>query len=187
MHPGFRAAFNAAFTDELVSSYAEDLVRRAGREPGFRLAETLVFLTNELTATLEDGARAIVAQLSRPEALVRMKRAIPERWATPGMDALPSLAQVDFAIVKGKDGRLVPRLIELQGFPSLSAFEVLQSDAWNEALGRVDGLPKATWSPYFSGLSRDGFLALLRHTIVGDADPEEVVLLDLVPEEQKTA
>src|ERR1035437_6333437 len=64
-------------------------------------------------------------ELARPEALVRIKRAIPERWATPGMDALPSLAQVDFAIVRDNDGRLVPRLIELQGFPSLSAFEVV--------------------------------------------------------------
>ena len=187
MHPGFRAAFNAAFTDELVSSYAEDLVRRTGREPGFRLAETPVFLTDELTATLEDGARAIVAQLTRPEALVRMKRAIPERWTTPGMDALPSLAQVDFAIVRDNDGRLVPRLIELQGFPSLSAFEVFQSDAWSDALARVNGLPQGPWSPFFSGLSRAGFLDLFRRTIVGDADPEEVVLLDLEPEEQKTA
>jgi hypothetical protein len=187
MHPGFRAVFNAAFTPALASQYARDLVRRAGVEPGFRLAETPVFLTRELAGALADGAHAILAQLSKPEELDRMKRAIPARWAAPGMDALPSLAQVDFAIVKGKDGRLTPRLIELQGFPSLSAFEVLQSDAWNGALSRVDGLPKATWSPYFSGLSRDGFVALLRRTIVGDADPEEVVLLDIDPEEQKTA
>src|ERR1035437_1724529 len=76
MHPGFRAAFNAAFTNELVSSYAEDLVRRAGREPGFRLAETPVFLTDELTATLEDGARAIVAPLARPEALGGIKQSV---------------------------------------------------------------------------------------------------------------
>src|SRR5664279_1031288 len=187
MHPEYRAAFNAAFTDELASSYVGDLVRRAGCEPGFRLAETPVFLTRELAVALADGARAIVAQLSRPEALVRMKRAIPERWATPGMDALPSLAQVDFAIVKGSDGRLAPRLIELQGFPSLSAFEVLQSDAWSDALARVNGLPKGPWSPYFSGLSRSLLLDLLRRTIVGEEDPEEVVLLDLLPEEQKTA
>ncbi len=187
MHPGFRAAFNAEFTLALASGYARDLARRAGLEPAFRLAETPVFLTKDLSAALQDGAHAIVAQLSRPEALVRMKQAIPERWAAPGMDALPSVAQVDFAIVKGKDGRLVPRLIELQGFPSLSAFEVLQSDAWNEALAHVNGLPKATWSPYFSGLSRNGFLALLSRTIVGDTEPEEVVLLDLDPEHQKTA
>jgi hypothetical protein len=187
MHSGFRAAFNAAFTLALASRYARDLARRAGCEPSFRLAETPVFLTKELAAALEDGARAIVAQLSKPEALLRMKKAIPTRWAAPGMDPLPSLAQVDFAIVMGADGHLVPRLIELQGFPSLSAFEVLQSDAWNEALSGVDGLPKATWSPYFSGLSRSGFLALFSRTLVGDEDPEEVVLLDLDPPEQKTA
>jgi hypothetical protein len=187
MHPEFRRAFNAAFSDGLASSYAEDLVRRTGREAGFRLAETPVFLTEELTAALESGARAIVAQLSRPEALARMKRAIPERWAAPGMDALPSLAQVDFAIVKEKDGRLAPRLIELQGFPSLSAFEVLQADAWSDALAGVKGLPRGPWSPYFSGLSRAGLVDLLRRTVVGDTDPEEVVLLDLEPEEQKTA
>jgi hypothetical protein len=187
MHPRFRAAFNAAFTNEIASAYARDLVGRVGCEPGFRLAETPVFLTDDLAAALAEGARAILAQLSKPEALLRMKQAIPERWKAPGMDGLPSVAQVDFAIVKDADGRLVPRLIELQGFPSLSAFEVLQSDAWSEALGRVAGLPKATWSPYFSGLARDGFLDLLRRTIVGDADPGEVVLLDLVPEEQKTA
>ena len=187
MHPGFRAAFNAAFTPALASAYARDLARRAGSEPGFRLAETPVFLTKDLAGALADGACAIIAQLSRPEALVRMKGAIPARWAAPGMDALPSLAQVDFAIVKGRDGRLAPRLIELQGFPSLSAFEVLQSDAWNEALSCVEGLPRATWGPYFSGLSRDGFLDLLKRTIVGEEDPAEVVLLDLDPPGQKTA
>ncbi len=187
MHPEFRAAFNAAFTEEFAASYLKDLVGRTGRGAGFRLAETPVFLTDELASLLEGGARAIVAQLSTNEALARMKRAIPERWAAPGMDALPSLAQVDFAIVRGKDGRLVPRLIELQGFPSLSAFEVLQADAWSDALGRVPGLPKGPWNPYFSGLSRSGLLDLFRRTIVGSADPEEVVLLDLEPEEQKTA
>jgi hypothetical protein len=187
MHPEFRAAFNAAYTDELASTYAQDLVRRAHCEPGFRLAETPVFLTSDLSTALADGAHAIVSQLSKPETLLRMKRAIPERWNAPGMDALPSLAQVDFAVVRGADGRLVPRLIELQGFPSLSAFEVMQSDAWSEALERVSGLPRTRWSPYFSGLTRATFLDLFRRTVVGDTDPEEVVLLDLVPEEQKTA
>lgn len=187
MQPEYRAAFNAAFTDELASSYARDLEKRSGCAPGFRLAETPVFLTEDLASALADGARAIVAQLSRPEAIARMKRAIPERWKAPGTDALPSVAQVDFAVVKGADGRLVPRLIELQGFPSLAAFEVLQSDAWGEVLSRVNGLDKARWSPYFSGLDRERFLDLLRRTIVGGEDPEEVVLLDLSPREQKTA
>jgi len=186
MHPGHRRAFNAAFTPELAADYAADLVHRAGRAAGFRLAETPVFLTPELDAALAKAAREIVAQLSAPELLARAKSSIPARWATPGMDALPSLTQVDFAVVR-HEGRLVPRLIELQGFPSLSAFEVLQADAWNAALERVPGLPKGAWSPYFSGLDRAGFVDLLHRTIVGGEDPAEVVLLDLEPDKQKTA
>lgn len=186
MHPGHRAAFNAAFTPALAEGYADDLARRAGRTAGFRLAETPVFLTADLDAALAKSAKEIVALLSSPDLLTRMKRAIPPRWDTPGMDALPSLAQVDFAVVR-REGRLVPRLIELQGFPSLSAFEVLQADAWNAALAEVPGLPKGTWSPYFSGLDRARCLELLRRTIVGGDDPAEVVLLDLEPEHQKTA
>jgi hypothetical protein len=186
MHPGHRAAFNVAFTPALAARYAEDLGARAGRAPGFRLAETPVFLTPEFDAQLAKAAREIVAQLAAPDLLARMKRAIPARWDTPGMDALPSLTQVDFAVVR-KDGRLVPRLIELQGFPSLSAFEVLQADAWSAALQDVPGLPKAVWSPYFGGLGRAEFVDLLRRTVVGAEDPAEVVLLDLDPEKQKTA
>jgi hypothetical protein len=186
MHPGHRAAFNAAFTPALTDGYAEDLARRTGRAPGFRLAETPVFLTGDLEEQLVRAAREVVDELAAPELLARMKRAIPARWESPGMDALPSLAQVDFAVVR-EGGRLVPRLIELQGFPSLSAFEVLQADAWNAALAGVPGLPGGTWSPYFSGLSREAFVELLARTIVGDEDPAEVVLLDLEPDEQKTA
>jgi hypothetical protein len=186
MHPEYRRAFNAAFTPALAEGYADDLVRRAGRTAGFRLAETPVFLTPELDVALAKTAREIVAQLSAPDLLARLRREIPERWATPGMDALPSLTQVDLAVVR-HEGRLVPRLIELQGFPSLSAFEVLQADAWSAALAQVPGLPKAAWSPYFSGLGRAGCVDLLRRTILGAEDPAEVVLLDLEPDRQKTA
>jgi hypothetical protein len=64
---------------------------------------------------------------------------------------------------------------------------VLQADAWSAALAGVPGLPRAAWTPYFSGLSRAGFVELLRRTVVGDSDPAEVVLLDLEPDRQKTA
>ena len=186
MHPESRRAFNAAFTPALSTRYAEDLVRRAGCAPGFRLAETPVFLTAELDAALATAAREIVALLSAPDLLARMRAATPALWDAPGMDALPSRAQVDFAVVR-HEGRLVPRLIELQGFPSLSAFEVLQADAWNAALEGVPGLPCGTWSPYFSGFDRAGFVDLFRRTILGNEDPAEVVLLDLEPDAQKTA
>jgi len=186
MHPEFRKAYNAAFTPALWQRQTEELVRRAGAPAGYRLAETPVFLTGDLAERLASTARAIVAQVSDPALLSRMVTAIPPAWHAPGMGELPEMAQVDLAVVAGPDGRLVPRLIELQGFPSLSAFEVLQADVWNECLQGIPGLPAAIWSPYFSGLSREGYLDLFRRTIVAGEDPENVVLLDLHPKEQKT-
>lgn len=186
MHPEFRRAYNASFSEELARRQADDLVRRAGASPGFRLAETPVFLTRELEERLVSAARGILAQISSPEALAALRAFVPPEWDAPGMDALPSLAQVDLAVVRAADGSLEPKLIELQGFPSLSAFEVLQADAWSAALEGLPGLPEGGWSPYFSGLTRDGFLDLFRRTIVGDRDPETVVLLELKPERQKT-
>lgn len=186
MHPAFRTAFNTAFTDDLPRRQAADLARRAGSRAGFRLAETPVFLTHELEDRLVSASHGILAQVSRPEAIARLRRFVPAEWDAPGMDALPSLAQVDFAVVRSADGSLEPKLIELQGFPSLSAFEVLQSDAWSAALEGLPGLPSGGWSPYLSGLSREGFLDLFRRTVVASRDPETVVLMDLHPEDQKT-
>ena len=186
MHPAFRAAFNSAFTEELARRQAEDLARRAGAVAGFRLAETPVFLTPGLEERLVSTAHGILAQLSAPGVLERLRRFVPPEWDVPGMGGLPSLAQVDLAVVRAGDGSLEPKLIELQGFPSLSAFEVLQADAWSAALEGVPGLPAGGWSPYFSGLTRDGFLDLFRRTIVAGRDPETVVLLELFPEGQKT-
>jgi len=100
------------------------------------------------------------------------------------MDALPNLTQVDFAVVE-ENGAYVPKLIELQGFPSLTAMQVIQRDVWADALSRMRALD-GKWSCWFSGLDRAAFLNLARRTIVGDHDPSEVILMDIDPRQQKT-
>jgi hypothetical protein len=183
MDAPLRSLFNASYSDGIYRAYAHDLESRAGNIP-FRLAETPVFVSARLRSQLAAAARDIVAQLSEPGRLAQMKGAIPERWNTPGMDSLPSFTQVDFAIVRGEDGELTPRLIELQGFPSLTAFQVAQRDAWNEHLQRMPGL-EGDWSCWF-GFSREDFLEFARRTILGRHDPREVILMDIDPPSQKT-
>jgi hypothetical protein len=185
MDPGPRARFNAAFDEELFRRYVGDLKERVGGAVGFRLAETPVFLPADLRERCIRAGDEIVAQLCDPERIAMMRAAIPARWNVPGESALPNIACVDFAIVRDADGALVPRLVELQGFPSLLAFEVLQRDAWDAALNRIAGLEGA-WSSWFGGLDRAAFLELARRTIVGDHDPKNVILLDLDPPRQKT-
>ncbi|HYK88690.1 MAG TPA: hypothetical protein VE398_07965 [Acidobacteriota bacterium] len=185
MDTTYRRLFNEAYGEGLYEAYKSDLCGRLNTNFEFRLAETPVFLPAELRRRLIQSGREILAQLCEPARFLRMRRAIPKEWDTPGMDSLPSFAQLDFAIVRNGDGLLVPRLIELQGFPSLTALQVVQRDAWNAALQGIPGLD-TEWSCWFSGMDREGFLGLARRTILGSCDPENVILMDLDPRSQKT-
>ncbi|MBI2212710.1 MAG: hypothetical protein HYU52_03615 [Acidobacteria bacterium] len=184
MHPEYRAAFNAAFDDGVYARYQAQLEARLGCSFEFRLVETPVFFTDDIVAKLTDAARAVVEQISDTAKIAEMKKAIPAKWDTPGMDSLPSFTQVDFAICRDADGALEPKLIELQGFPSLSALEIFQRDAWSELLAEMPGLARE-WACWFTP-DRASYLELARRTIVGSHDPKEVVLLDLDPPKQKT-
>lgn len=184
MDQRFRSLFNEQFTPELYEWYQRELSRRLDATFEFRLAESPVFLTEDFKRRAVESATAIVEQLSDAATIERMRAAIPERWNTPGMDRLPNFAQVDFAVVS-EGGTLVPKLIELQGFPSLTALQVVQRDAWTDTLARMKDLDRA-WSCWFSGHDRESFLELARRTIVGTQDPAEVILMDLDPPRQKT-
>lgn len=185
MDPRFRSRFNAAYSGSLFEQYRGDLERRLGCAVGFRVAETPVFLPREFRMSVERAAREIVAQLSEAARLDRMYAAVPERWKVPARTRLPTFAALDFAVVRAEDGTLVPRLVELQGFPSLMAFETMQGDAWSAALAGIDGC-EGPWTTRFCGRDRDAFLALAGETILGAHDPANVVLMDLHPPSQKT-
>ncbi|HEX8617045.1 MAG TPA: hypothetical protein VF911_05600 [Thermoanaerobaculia bacterium] len=180
----FRELFNRQFTPELYEFYQRELSTRLDTQFEFRLAESPLFLSDDFKQKAVESANAIVEQISNPALIEQMKAAIPERWNTPGMDALPNLAQVDFAVVR-ENGELVPKLIELQGFPSLTALQIVQRDAWTDTLARMDGLDHP-WSCWYSGYDRASFVELARRTIVGNHDPAEVILMDIDPPRQKT-
>src|ERR1700737_3532219 len=103
----FRGLFNAQFTPETHAAYERDLSNLLNCKFEFRLAETPLFLPDDFKEKLIESATGIVHQLSDPARLKRMKRAIPDRWNTPGMDILPNFTQVDFAVVH-ENGELVP-------------------------------------------------------------------------------
>ena len=184
MDEKYRDAFNAGFTPARYEWYQRELSRRIESTFEFRLAESPIFLPEDFKASIIDAAQAIVTQLSQPSLLAGMKRAIPARWDAPGMQGLPSFTQVDFAVVR-ENGTLVPKLIELQGFPSLTCLQVVQRDAWRDTMRTMDGLDRE-WSCWFSGLDRDSFIDLARRTIRGEHDPAEVILMDIDPPRQKT-
>jgi len=177
-----RQAYNAAYTDEKYQQYKRRLEREAGCEIPFRLAESPVFLPPALRDRMVEAALEIWQQLSTPGELTRSLEAVPARWNVPGNNAHPLFAQADFAVVHEADGALAPRLIELQAFPSLYAFQVYQSRAL------ADITPDGDRLDYFlSGLDFESYRQVLGDAILAGLPPENVVLLDIDPPHQKTS
>jgi hypothetical protein len=174
-----RRAFNASWTDSAYEAYKARLEEAVGSRIGFRLCESPVFLPPDLRDAMVRGAFEIWGQLLQPMALERSKAAVPPEFDVPGSDDHPLFAQADFAIVEA-DGRLVPRLIELQGFPSLYAFQLLQ--------GRLclEMMPGEPLDYLLGGLDAAAYRRVLGDAILGGLPAESVVLLDLDPPGQGT-
>lgn len=185
MDPQFRSAYNRAYTPEFFARYRERLEAPLGASVAFRLAETPLFLPRGLRDHLATSARQVVDLISDPALIRRLEAAVPPEFDVPGRDALPDCVQVDFAVTRDASGELCGRLVELQGFPSLYAFTAHQAAVFAEALQSMPGLD-LPWTPFFGGMTHEGYVEKLRRVVVGDCDPSEVVMLDLDPRSQKT-
>ena len=185
MDDDLRGFFNAGYSNDLYRRYVSRLETYLGVQIPFRIAETPLFLPRGLRARLAQSAREIVTKISEPSLIERMKRAIPPDLDVPRLDALSSCLQIDFAITRDEHGELTGKVVELQGFPSLYALMVVQTEALAQELKGISGLDR-DWSIYYSGLDRTSFISLLQKTIVAGHDPNEVVLLDIEPKNQKT-
>lgn len=182
MDTAIRRGYNADFTGEHYEALVRELTARAGCPPAFRICETPLFLTAGLTRRLVEAAEGILGAVTSPGYLAQSARAVPPRFDVPGEDAHTTFLQIDFALVEDADGTIVPRLIELQGFPSLYGFQWLLDEVFRRA---VPAIP-AGHTPYFSGLDAETYPAVLRELLVGDCEPETAVLLEIDPLNQKT-
>lgn len=181
MVPELRRAYNAAFTPEKYEELQRYMERKLGYPVGFRLCETPLFLTRELTEEIVRAGWEIANAVTDPAFLAGTDRAIPPGLSVPNEDEHTTFLQVDLAIARDEEGRLVPRLIELQGFPSLYSFQWLLEWAFRETFDIPDDL-----APYFDGLDEKSYVDVLRDVIVDGSDPETTVLLEIEPEKQKT-
>lgn len=185
MNPELRRLYNAAFTPDLYRRYIDRLETWLDVKIPFRIAESPFFIPKGLRSRLATSAREIVEQISQPHVIEAMKAAIPPALDVPRCDALANCLQVDFAIVRGEDGELTGKVVELQGFPSLYALMVIQTEAMAEELKKIQGL-EGPWSIFYSGHDRKSFVSKFKDALLAGNSPDEVVLLDLDPPAQKT-
>jgi hypothetical protein len=179
--PQLRSRFNTDFTQEKYAALVRCVNETEKWPADFRLSETPIFLTRDFTDEVARAAKEIVDATRTPEFAKHAAPAVPKDLEVPKESAHPNFLVVDFAICSEAD-RLVPRLIELQAFPSLFGFQLLLLGCVRKA---YPAIPR-NWTSSFGGIKDDTYLELLRRTIIADSDPENVVLLEIEPEKQKT-
>jgi hypothetical protein len=123
----------------------------------------------------------LIRQLDTDEYRRASLASIPPEFNVPRESAHPMFIQVDFGLVRDPSGNLQPKLVELQGFPSLYAYQAALSQSYKEAFGLDKSLK------YLLGdLNDEGYENLLRRAIVADEDPAQVILMEIDPLHQKT-
>ncbi|MGC2819028.1 MAG: hypothetical protein WA198_05040 [Candidatus Sulfotelmatobacter sp.] len=159
----------------------------------FRLSETPCFFPAQLLQRMADDGKVLIRQLvESPEYLARSNASIPEEFRVPNEPPHPMFVQVDFGLVRDSSGELQPKLVELQAFPSLYAYQVALAQNYIDVYGLQEMSASGPQPPaselnfFLSGLNEASYRELLRTAIVGDHDPENVILMEIDPKAQKT-
>jgi hypothetical protein len=181
MVPSIRAAYNSQFSKEQYEAYLKALNAKHPEAIQFRVAETPVFIDKAFKEKILSACESIVDVITQYNFKTITSHAIPENVRVPNEDGYTHFIAFDFGICQNAVGEYEPQLIEMQGFPTLFGYQV-----WHDEITRQHFNIPEGYSPYLSGLNKEGYLSLLREIIIGDCAPEEVVLLEILPHEQKT-
>lgn len=182
MLPDLRRRFNEAFTSERYRAFVADLRRRVGDEIHFRVSETPCFFPRSLIDRLAaTGVELVNGLMANAEYRRASDATIPPEFNAPGEGDHPLWLQVDFGLVRDESGRVEPKLVELQAFASLYGFQPAFAEQYRESWALPHDL-----DVFLGGLRGASYDALLNRAIVGGHDPEQVILLEIDPDHQKT-
>jgi hypothetical protein len=176
--PSLRQQFNQIWSPDKYARFLQLIQERTGEPPRFRHSETPCFFPAALIAKMAAYGHQMVHTLLDDASYAQASaEIIPERYRVPNEPPYPLFVQADF----GLDQDLEPKLVEIQGFASLYAYQPVLSESYRDAYGLA---PELGVLP--GGLTHLEYWPILREAIVSSHDPDEVVLLEIDPDGQKT-
>ena len=181
MIPELRRKYNQNFTAEIYDAFIKDLETFTYYPIDFRVSETPLFLSEELSSQLIDASNDLITQLNTDAFKKKSVNAIPKNLFVPNEIDHPHFLCLDFAVTKDESGNYTPKLIELQGFPSLFAYQY-----YLDKIVRKHFEVPQNFTSFFSGLDGEHYVQLLRKVILADKDPKQVILMEIDPPHQKT-
>jgi len=181
MQKELRRQFNDNFSEEKYAHYLQELENLHPGTLDFRNAETPVFIPKDFTQKMLDACEDIIDIIVNPNFKTLTQRAIPKDISVANEKDHSHFIAFDFGICENKNGSLEPQLIEMQGFPTLFAFQ-----AFHTSITQKYANVPATYDAYLNGYTEATYLQLLKDIIIADCNPENVILLEIYPEQQKT-
>jgi hypothetical protein len=182
MIPELRQRFNANFTPKKYQDFLRALNDRCATEIHFRVCETPAFFPEPLINTMAKYGQELMQQLlGNPGYRRESDKSIPAQWNVPNDPPTPLFVSVDFGLMRDAAGKVQPKLVELQAFPTLYAYQAVLGQQYKESFDLPSGLRVLC-----GDLTLDSYRTLLRNVIVADHETENVVLLEIDPDDQKT-
>jgi hypothetical protein len=182
MIPALREEFNHNFTSEKYQGFLNSLAGACGTPITFRVSETPCFLPKALLDQMAQYGSELVTQLlTSPKYLRLSDKTVPPQYNVANESPRPMFVSVDFGLVRNVKGDLEPKLVELQAFPSLYGYQAVSAQQYIDSYG----LPKDL-GIYLGGFDHDSYVKVMRELIVAGHDPENVILMEIDPEHQKT-
>ena len=180
-----RHTYNSNFTEDKYNAFLKDINAVFNSEVKFKIAETPVFLPKSLKLKLVEACDDIMSVINKPNFKELTNGAFFDASTiVPNEDEHSKFIQLDFGICLDESGVLIPKLIELQGFPTLYFFQELLGRKYREHFGNA--IPNG-FSQHLNGMTPQCYLEVLKQEIVGETDPIHVILLEIEPEQQATA
>ncbi|GHB81805.1 hypothetical protein [Persicitalea jodogahamensis] len=181
MQQAARRTYNEAFSEDLYQNLLASIEKDFPGELDFRVAESPVFVPLSLKKKLIEACESFIDIMASDDFKNNTDRAIPPAQRVPNENQHPSFLAIDFAICKNDQDELEPQLIELQGFPSLMAYQAYLSE-----LFKFHAPIPESFNYAFGVSTYEEYMESLRELIVGNEAPENVILLEIYPEQQKT-
>ncbi len=182
MIPSLRQDFNRRYRPEDYSRLLARLREEVGAPIEFRVAETPCFFAAEVMQKAAATGSELTAMLvGNPAYLKASALAVPQAFRMPNETAHPHFMTADFGLVRAASGELELKLVELQAFPSVFAFQSVLCQAYREVF-QLD----ETLDGFLGGHTETSFWKLYSQVVLGGHDPENVVLAEVDPYHQKT-
>ena len=181
MDTKLRTKFNLEFDQTNFDKFIAEINEENQNSLDFKVCETPLFLDKNLTRELIIASEEIAKIVQTEEFKKNSIHSIPEELYVPNEDQHPVFLQIDFGITLDENGSYLPQLIELQGFPSLYSYQAYLE----KKVRKYFEIPE-NYTAYYNGYDFDSYVKLLKETIVGDCSSENVILLEIDPDLQKT-